>query len=335
MVRVINKNKGSILICLFFFIFILNLLFFVPSCHKSNEKNEKINSSDELKGGISISGAFALYPLTIRWAEEFKKQYPGVRIDISAGGAGKGLTDALTGAVDLGMFSREIMPAEMEKGIWWVAVTKDAVLPTISIRNPVINLLKKRGLTRQNFIDIFIERTLTKWGTATNAAISDKINVYTRSDACGAAGTWAQYLGKLQENLNGVGVYGDPGLADAVKNDPFGIGFNNTIYIYDQTTKKKYEGLDVIPIDINENGQIDEEENFYDSMDEIMNAIALGKYPSPPARDLYFVTKGKPKKEIVIRFLYWILTEGQVYVTEAGYVPLNKLKIEKELDKLD
>ena len=335
MVRVINKNKGSILICLFFFTFLLNLLLLVPSCHKSNEKNEKINSSDELKGAISISGAFALYPLTIRWAEEFNKHYPGVRIDISAGGAGKGLTDALTGAVDLGMFSREIMPAEKEKGIWWVALTKDAVLPTISTKNPVINILKKRGLTRQNFIDIFIKQTLTNWGTVVNAGILDKINVYTRSDACGAAGTWAQYLGKLQENLNGVGVYGDPGLADAVKNDPFGIGYNNTIYIYDQTTKKKYKGLDVIPIDINENGQIDEEENFYDSMDKIMNAIASGQYPSPPARDLYFVAKEKPNKEIVVRFLYWILTDGQAYVTEAGYVPLNKLKIDKELDKLN
>jgi phosphate transport system substrate-binding protein len=335
MIRIINKIQNLIIVHLILFISVFCVLPFVSRCQKSNEKSSSAIQSSEFKGTISISGAFALYPLTIRWAEEFNKYYPDARIDISAGGAGKGLTDALTGAVDLGMFSREIMPAEKEKGIWWVAVTKDAVLPTISAKNPVIKIMKKRGFTRQNFIDIFIEGTMTNWGMAANTGISNKINVYTRSDACGAAGTWAQYLGKLQENLNGVGVYGDPGLADAVKNDPFGIGFNNTIYIYDQTSKKKYEGLDVIPIDINENGQIDEEENFYDSMDEIMNAIALGKYPSPPARDLYFVTKGKPKKEIVIRFLHWILTEGQAFVKEAGYVPLNKLKIDKELDKLD
>jgi len=37
---------------------------------------------------ISISGAWALYPLTVRWADEYKKIHPEVRIDISAGGAG-------------------------------------------------------------------------------------------------------------------------------------------------------------------------------------------------------------------------------------------------------
>ena len=29
-------------------------------------------AKDDLKGNISISGAFALYPLTVKWAEEFK-----------------------------------------------------------------------------------------------------------------------------------------------------------------------------------------------------------------------------------------------------------------------
>ena len=51
----------------------------------------------ELSGELSLSGAFALYPLAVKWAEEFQKIHPGVRIDISAGGAGKGMTDAQIG----------------------------------------------------------------------------------------------------------------------------------------------------------------------------------------------------------------------------------------------
>ena len=35
----------------------------------------------ELKGNITISGAFALYPLTVKWAEEFKKEYPNIKIN--------------------------------------------------------------------------------------------------------------------------------------------------------------------------------------------------------------------------------------------------------------
>jgi len=66
--------------------------------------------SKELKGQISLSGAFALYPLAVKWAEEFRKLHPKVKIDISGGGAGKGITDALAKVVDLGMVSRELKP---------------------------------------------------------------------------------------------------------------------------------------------------------------------------------------------------------------------------------
>lgn len=307
------------------------ILFLNFSC----QSNQKTESPSEIKGTISISGAFALYPLTVKWAEEFMKLYPEVRIDVSAGGAGKGLTDAMSGMVDLGMVSRAITHDEEAQGIWWIAVTKDAVLPTVSSKNPVIKELKTKGLTRKDFLKIYMMDSLQTWGKMTNTPNKDKINIYTRSDACGAAQTWAAYLGGSQENLKGLGVYGDPGLADAVKNDPFGVGFNNTIYIYNHITKKKYEGLEVIPIDLNENGYIDIEENFYETMDQIVDAIASGKYPSPPARDLNFVARGKPHSEAILKFLCWILTEGQQFVLEAGYVPFDNNRIVKELGKLN
>jgi phosphate transport system substrate-binding protein len=63
----------------------------------------KAYSQEKLSGQLSISGAFALYPMTIKWAEEFRKVNPGVKIDISAGGAGKGIADALSGMVEIGM----------------------------------------------------------------------------------------------------------------------------------------------------------------------------------------------------------------------------------------
>jgi phosphate transport system substrate-binding protein len=69
-------------------------------------------------------------------------------------------------------------------------------------------------------------------------------------------------------------------------------------------------------------------------MDDLIDAIAAGKYPSPPARELYFVTNGKPKKEVVVKFLQWILTEGQKYVNESGYITLSKEKISAELKRV-
>ena len=288
----------------------------------------------ELKGTITLSGAWALYPMAVTWAEEFRKIHPGVRIDIAAGGAGKGMADCLAEVVDIGMVSRDIYPEEIRKGAWWVSVTKDAVVPTVNDSNPMLRDLLTRGVSKEGFIGIWITGKTKDWGDVVELKRPNPINVYTRSDACGAAKTWAKYLGQKQEDLLGVGVYGDPGLAEAVRRDSLGIGFNNINYAYDAKTKKQVKGIRVLPVDLNGNGRIDKEENFYDDRDKIVAAVATGKYPSPPARDLHFVSRGKPKKEVVREFIKWVLTDGQKYVTEAGYISLSEKKLQEQANKL-
>lgn len=302
-------------------------------CGSSGNKTEA--GEGDLKGTISISGAFALYPLTVKWAEEFMKLNPGVRIDISAGGAGKGMADVLSGMVDLAMFSREITQPEIDKGAWWIAVSKDAVLGTINSGNPYKAEILRQGISKESLMKIYLDQSIKTWNQIPGITSDEnRINVYTRSDACGAAEMWGLFLGKNQESLQGIGVFGDPGIADAVKNDKLGMGYNNVIYAYDINTRKKYDGIEIIPIDLNSNGIIEPEENFYGSLDDICAAIADYRYPSPPARDLYLVSKGKPEQSVTIEFLKWILTEGQQYVSQAGYVHLSDTKIENELQRL-
>jgi phosphate transport system substrate-binding protein len=283
---------------------------------------------------VTISGAFALYPLGVKWTEEYKKLHPDARFDVSAGGAGKGLTDVLAGAADVAMFSRALTPVEAQKDIVLFAVAKDAVLPTFSAKNPLAALIHRKGLTHDQLKEIYFSGKDITWGSVLDTADKNKIIVYTRSDAAGAADTWAAYFDGKQDNIKGTGIYGDPGLADAVTKDQYGIGFNNVAYAYDITTGKKRPGIDVVPIDVNNNRQIDPQENFYDNADSVLKAIADGRYPSPPARDLYFLTKGKPKDLVVVNFLKWVLTDGQQYVKAAGYVPLPADKIQAQLDQL-
>jgi len=292
-------------------------------------------SIKEPEGTIRVSGAFALYPMMLKWGEEYKKLHPGVNFDIQAGGAGKGMTDALGGLVDIGMVSRKIAVSEEEKGAYWISVTKDAVVPTANKNNPVIAQLKENGIKRDIFENIYINETIRTWGQATGTGATDKINVYTRSDACGAAETWAAYLGKYkQEKLKGVGVNGDPGLAQAVREDRLGIGYNNIGFAYDANTRKPVDGIEIIPLDLNGNGKIDQNESFYGTLDEIVEAIGAGKYPSPPARDLNLVTKGKPTG-IVQDFIKWTLTEGQQYIPEQGFIILPKSIINDGLVKVE
>ncbi len=277
---------------------------------------------DDLRGSLSISGAWALYPMVLKWAEEFRKIHPGVTIDVQAGGAGKGIADALAGAVDAGMVSREINPAEVGKGALAVAVCKDAVVPTVNGGNPFLSEIEKRGLKREEFAAIWISRSIQSWDTLLGSKTKAPIHVFTRSDACGAAETWAAFLGKRQEDLTGVGVYGDPGVAEAVRRDPLAIGYNNVNFAYDPKTKRPVAGITVCPVDLNGNGILDPEEKFYATRDDLLKAIARNLYPSPPARELYLVLKGKPRTALLAEFMRWVLSGGQAYVAESGYLPL-------------
>jgi len=287
-----------------------------------------------LQGTIRVSGAWALYPMMVKWGEEYRKVHPKVRVDISAGGAGKGVVDALAGLVNVGMVSREITLEEIKQGVFYVPVVKDAVFPVMSDENPVFQKgLSGKGMKKQTFIDLWIKGKDMIWGEIVGNDSKYKVHVYTRSDSCGAAETWAQYLGgKNQEDLQGIGVYGDPGLAEAVRKDPHGIGYNNLNYVYDFKTGLPPKGLRIVPVDLNENGKVDPEEDLK-TKNRAVQAIASGIYPSPPARDLYLLTK-ENLKGVTKEFIRWILTDGQKYVEETGYIKLTKTQVNLALRKV-
>jgi phosphate transport system substrate-binding protein len=287
--------------------------------------------TDSTNGTITVSGAFALYPMMTRWAEEFQKLYPDVQFDISGGGAGKGMTDALSGAVDIGMVSRAIKQAETDQGAYGVAVVKDAVFPVVNAGNPVINDIQARGINQETFRKIFITNEIKTWGEAVGKPeIQEEIHLYSRSDAAGAADIWAQFLGGAgQADLTGIGVNGDPGLLAAVINDPLGIGFNNLGYAFDLSTGNLPAGVFVVPIDSNNNGIADPDE-VITTLSRASSLVATGKYPSPPARVENLVTNGKPSG-LVQTFVLWILTDGQEFVPEAGFVQLSPDVLDESL----
>ncbi len=298
------------------------------------EAPSSAQADTQLEGTLSISGAFALYPMMTRWAEEFQKVHPDVQFDISAGGAGKGLTDAVSGAVDIGMVSREVKAEEEAQGAYGVAVTKDGVFPVINAKNPVLADILAKGISQEMFTKIYITAEITTWGqVAGRPEITDEIHLYTRSDAAGAPEMWAKFLGnKKQEDLLGIGVNADPGVLEAVIKDPLGLGYNNLGYAFDLASGKPVAGAVVAPIDVNNNGAADVDELF-ESMPEAIEAVASGKYPSPPARLLNVVTKGKPTG-LTQAFITWVLTEGQAFVAEAGYVQLTPEQLAQSLAKV-
>jgi phosphate transport system substrate-binding protein len=237
-----------------------------------------------------------------------------VKIDVSAGGAGKGAAEAMAGLVDIGMVSRDPDPSEIEKGILPIYVLHDAVFPVISDKNPALGGILKKGVAKETWAGIYINGSVTSWGAVIGDKTPDKIHVYTRSDACGAAASWAAYMGKKQEDLKGVGVYGDPGLLEASKRDPLGLGFSNFSYVF-TAQGSLVEGAKLVPIDSNGNGIADPDEVYKDRASAIA-AIRKGAYPA--TRKNYFFVKGKPRG-VVKDFIEFALSEeGTKIVDETG-----------------
>ena len=278
-------------------------------------------AKDNLSGTISMSGAWALYPLAVKWGEAFKQVHPNVKLDISAGGAGKGMTDVLAGAVDLGMVSREIDKAEKAKGAVPIFVAKDGVFLTVNANNPALKAILAHGLSKEKLVDIFITGKIKTWKDAVPGGPDLPIHVYTRSDSCGAASAWAATLGKYkQENLRGTGVNSDPGLLDQVKKDRAGIGYNNLSFLF--VKGKVMPGVCIVPLDMKGNGQLTPGDKI-DSEKKAFDEISAGRYPG--ARKEYLVAKGSVKG-LAAEFVKFALSDSgtKVLLNTGGFVPLTR-----------
>lgn len=268
----------------------------------------------EPEGTITLSGAWAIYPTAVSWADAFQKLHPKVRIDVSAGGAGKGAADAIAGLVDIGMVSRDPDPSEVKKGVTPVYILHDAVFAVINDKNPALEKILKKGVKKQAFFDFYVSGLITGWDEVSGSKVNKPIHLYTRSDSCGAAASWAGYLGKKQDDLKGIGVYGDPGLLEVVKRDPLGIGYNNFSYVFTRGGAV-VAGVRIVPIDSNENGIADPDE-VYQTREEAIKAIRAGRYPA--TRKNYFFVKGKPKGLVKEFILFALSAEGTKIVDDVG-----------------
>lgn len=315
MIKIIKKLLYRVL-TLFMAVVLL-----LPSC------STEIKHKDKLHGDISVSGAFALYPLTVQWANEFQSKHPSVHISVSAGGAGKGMTDVMNGMVDYGMLSRELHPEEIEKGAFDFIVGRDAVVATLNAENPLLSKIRSIGLTPERVYRAWATDECKTWGDLLGTDDKEPLHVYTRSDACGAAQVWASYVGIQQEDMKGTAIYGDPGIASAIKSDIYGLGFNGIAYAYNPDTKLPNDGLVIFPFDLDHSGSIEEEEDFYDNRSQLIKSIEDNIYPTPPSRDLYFISKGVPQDSASVAFLKFILKKGQKFNEPAGYVRISNKQV--------
>jgi phosphate transport system substrate-binding protein len=283
-----------------------------------------------VSGNLSSVGSDTLANLATLWAEEFKRAYPNVNIQIQAAGSSTAPPALTEGTANIGPMSREMKSKEIEAfeakygyKPTGIAVAIDALAVYVHKDNPI------KGLTMSQVDAIF--SSTRKCGAAadiaswdqlggTGALAGKEIQLYGRNSVSGTYGYYKEKAlckGDFKTNVNEQP--GSASVVQSVATSVNAIGYSGIGY--------KTSGVRALPL-AKKDG-----EPFVEADEQ--NAIS-GKYPL--ARALYvYVNKapGKPLDPMVKEFMTLVLSkEGQQVVEKDGYVALPAAVAAKELAKL-
>ena len=276
---------------------------------------------------VRISGGVGPLPMVEVWADIYEDQSEA-SFDISGGGTGVGVSDLFNEQVDIAMMGRDPYEEERDEGLVAVPMLIDTVVGTVNENNPVIDEIQSQGLTREQLEAIFTKE-ITNWGELFDTDVDEEIVVYGRSDASAAYKQWGDFLAgegdaytqNELENLSDGNHNGDQPVAQAIGQNENAISLNNINYVYGLESGE-LDG-DIRPIPLDQDGEgLSDEEDFYETRGEFLAAVERGDYPAPPAREMWLAALDE-FDGAAAEFVDWVLTDGQQYVSDNGYVPLD------------
>lgn len=286
--------------------------------------------SSGVSGNLSSVGSDTLANLMTLWAEEFKKLYPSVNIQIQAAGSSTAPPALTEGTSNLGPMSRKMKSKELEafeKKHGYkptaIPVAIDALAVYVNKDNPI------KGMTIKQVDAIFSStrkcggsKDISKWGDLglTGAWKNRDIQLYGRNSVSGTYGYFkkkALCKGDYKSTVNE-----QPGSASVVQSVTAslnGIGYSGIGY--------KTSGVKAVPLS-KKGGE------FIAATPE--NAVK-GNYPL--ARFLYvYVNKhpNQPLQPLEREFVKMVLSKtGQKVVVKDGYIPLPSKVAAKTLADLN
>lgn len=283
-----------------------------------------------VSGNLSSVGSDTLANLMTLWAEEFKRLYPNVTIQIQAAGSSTAPPALTEGTATIGPMSRQMKSEEIEAfesrhgyKPTAIPVAVDALAVYVHKDNPI------EGLTIPQVDAIFsatracgYERDLPTWGDLglTGELKNQKIQLFGRNSVSGTYGYFKEVAlckGDFKNNVNE-----QPGSASVVQGitkSINSIGYSGEGY--------RTSGVRIVPLAKKEGGEFV----------EASAATALsGKYPL--SRYLYiYVNKhpNEPLPPLEAEFLKMVLSQtGQRVVVKDGYIPLPGKVVDKILPRL-
>ena len=295
-----------------------------------DENLPEYEKTSGVSGNLSSVGSDTLANLMTLWAEEFKRAYPNVNIQIQAAGSSTAPPALTEGTANMGPMSRKMKDKEIESfekkhgyKPTAVRVAIDALAVYVHKDNPL------EGLTISQVDAIFsstrkcgADDDVNKWGDLGLAgAWSDRdVQLFGRNSVSGTYGYFKK-KGLCKGDFKNT-VNEQPGSASVVQSVTASlnaIGYSGIGY--------KTAGVKLVPLAKKEG------KPFVEATKE--NASS-GKYPL--SRYLYVYVNKHPNKPLApmeYEFMKLILSKvGQEVVVKDGYVPVSAAIAEKELAKL-
>lgn len=284
-------------------------------------------------GKVIITGSRFTYPLLEKWIAEFQKQYPDVPFRIIARG-GPNVDSA-----NLIINAHVLNPEEIRSGYKVVNISRYSILPVANAKNPAVKEWAVSGIKEKQLKTLFFKKVdpfaPKKEEKKSDASVIKPV-LYTRLDKACAPTTYARNFGFEQADILGKQIGGDDKhLITAIERDTNGVTYNNLGMIYDLATRKVKTGLAVIPLDLNGNGKLDADENFYASLDDVIDHLEKKRYSEIATEYVnisYPGTIDESNKNLKL-FLNWVLENGQQFNHDFGFLNFEKEKLvqQKEL----
>jgi len=298
---------------------------------KVDESLPGYEKTSGVSGNLSSVGSDTLANLMTLWAEEFKRVYPNVNVQIQAAGSSTAPPALTEGTSNLGPMSRlmkdnEVQAFEQRHGYKPIpiAVAIDALAIFVHKDNPI------EGLTLQQADAIFsATRTcggsadIVKWGQLGLPGdwATRGIQLYGRNSVSGTYGYFKQHALCKGDYKNTVNEQpGSASVVQSVSASLNGIGYSGIGY----TTSS----VRTVPL------ASEPDKPFVEARPE--NAIN-GSYPL--ARFLYVYVNRRPGEDldpITREFMKMVLSRpGQQVVVKDGYIPLPAAVAAREREKIE
>ncbi len=308
-------------------IFIIIGLLLLYVLNISNNKAVAQNNSTK-DNTILVVSSPEFYILTEKWINNFSVLHPDVKLKVIE------LTDnnsanILNTKADFYFVSNEIFEKLDNDKLWKMKVGEDALIPIMNSKNPFLANIKKHNISTELLAEISRPRNSRIWYDFPETGKKELINYYKVQDQSQEA-MISRFL-SVEQTPDGVGLENNQKLISAVQTDPYSLGFCKLSELINSNNDKN---ITILPIDINQNGTIDDFENVYTDLETFLSKGKFKRLPQELTETIYSVALQAPTKESELAFLKYISTNGQHFTDREGFAMLSQAEKHSNLKEL-